>query len=1010
MLDGLGGIATEGDRIGFVDRAAELGMPALAITDHGGGWGWPEFYKHARHLGVEPILGEEFYFVDDVTDRNKKDEEYDRYHITILAKGYAGYKTLVALSTEAHRNFYYKPIIDRSTLEALGDEAQNLVVLSGCAGSRLSRQILNEDDDAAREELLWWREMFPHYYIELMHHDTSFDKSLNEGLVELAQRYDVPWVITNDPHYVVPEDECHHDALLAVQVGKDVDDPNRFRFDGTGYHLRSRPEMRRAFRSYGDEIWKPGARQTLEIAKLCHTRIPQWENRVWQIPEMPGVDDPYKVFRKKVIRGLKERTNREGVPLWDIEEYRDQAKFELGVFKSTGVAPFMLVTEDCVAHARREGIPVGPGRGSVCGTLAGYAIGIHKVDPIKYKLRFDRFLNPARPRMPDIDTDFGQARRSEMFTYVEERYGAENVVKVCTYGRMKVKGAFQSLASAYGISFNDRMRLTKEIIEEEDEETKDKSFILPEEITNAHPDLLAHLTRLAGVKRQFGKHPAGVIIASPKHKIREQVPEMWIASSKSFVGQFDLEAAEATGLMKQDFLGLRALDTIAEAVRLVEERRGEVLDPDSWVPDEEPGDEKIWRMLAAGKTAGIFQMEGGTNTRGCMEVKPKSFEDVVSITALYRTGPILAGFPKMFNDNRRSGTIEYQHPLMEPILSMTDGVILYQEQVMDIAEHIAGFDAVMVDEIKEAIKHKRGPLMMSLRPEFIKGTRETIGMKRKVAEEIWSQIEGYSGYSYNRSHAVAYSLVTYQLARLKRFYATEFYAGLLRTVPNDKDNADRRARYLREAVKRGHSIKAPHINISDAMCKPHPEDKVLYFGFADLKGIGPKQAAKIVNGRPEGGYTEPGQVATAVNNSGVYGVLSNCNVMADIGVQGSIAEAETSLRWTLIDRMKKYREKYEEQLEAPEDAIDKDDCCIVGEITDAVRGRTKNNTDYMTWTIRMSTTQVYTVKLWSETAKFWSLGLGSVVLIKGRWEPRWENLSCGNPRAIKIVKRVKPAA
>jgi DNA polymerase-3 subunit alpha len=995
MLDGLGSVHD------YVAGAVRLEQPALAMTDHGAVMGAPEFYQECRKAGIEPVIGEEFYLVDDVNFRPEKGGKApERYHFTVLAKGYEGWKTLVRLSTLAHQNYYYKPVLDRNLLESIGDEANNLVVLSGCAGSRLSSHLRSEDQDQAIEELLWWREIFPNYYLELMHHDTDFDKPLNEALIELGQRYQVPHVITNDPHYVDPEDAETHDIMLAIGTGSDVNAEDRFRFDGTGYHLRSRAEMRQAFRAYSNDVWKAGARATVDIAKECHIRIPQWEQRVWQIPAMPGIDDPYRTLKKKTIKGLKAK----GV--WDDPKYQKQAKFELKVMKETGVSPFMLVTEDCVTHAQGEGIRVGPGRGSVCGTLVGYGLGIHKVDPIKYGLRFDRFLNPARPRMPDIDTDFSQARRKEMFTYVEERYGKDNVVHVCTYGRMKVKGAFQNLASAYGVTWADRMRLTKEIIEDEDEEGF-KTVMLPEEILTKYPDLHRHLMRLNGVKRQVGQHPAGVIIAGPDAKVREQVPEMYIPSSKTMVGQFDLEAAEATGLMKQDFLGLRCLDTIGEAVELVERRQGIVLDPDSWVPDEEEDDHKVYKMLALGKTAGVFQMEGGTNTRGCQEVKPANFEDIVSITSLYRTGPIMAGFPKMFNDNRRQGEIPYAHPSLEQFLGNTWGVILYQEQVMDIAEHIAGFDSVMVDDIKEAIKHKRGPLMLSLRPVFVKGVRETVGMKKDVANELWGQIEGYSGYSYNRSHAVAYSLLTYQTARLKRFYPTEFYSALLRTVPNDKDNEPKRARYLREAVKRGHTIKAPHINISDASASPDPDKKIIYFGFSDLRGIGAKQAAKIIEGRPEGGYTKADEVVKAVNNTGVSGVLSECGVLEPLGVAGSLAKAEESLRWQLVDRMAPYRAKYDEYIERPEEAQDLDDCCIIGEITSAKEGTTKNATKYMTWEIRMSTTDVYTVKLWSETSKYWSLGLGSIVMIRGRWEPKWANLSCGNPRAMKVIKRVK---
>lgn len=1015
MLDGLGGIKDERGHKGYVTQARELGMPALAITDHGYLLGCPTFYKECRRQGIEPILGQEFYHVDDVLWRppkgskkaEREGDDDERYHVVILARNHEGYKVLTKLSSLAHRHSYYKPIIDRRLIEEnlTYNECQSLVVLSGCATSRLSRLIRAERMDEAAEELMWWREMFPNYFVELQHHGCDFDQHLTEGLVSLARRYKVPMVITNDPHYVIKEDADNHDALLAIQVSKDIDDPNRFRFDGSGYHLKSRAEMRRAFlKHYPEDVWIEGDRNTRKIARMCETRIPQWEERVWQIPVFPDTPEDmtaYEYLRKMAYRGLRRRGKR------DDPAYVQPLKEQLKVVKSTGIADFLLITMDLVDYARSVGIPVGPGRGSVCGSLVSWALGIHKIDPIRYTLRADRFINPARPSMPDIDTDFGKNRRGEMFVYAEEKYGSENVVHVCTYGTMKLKKAFQSLAGAYGIEFKDRMRLSKQIEQDEDDPTQ---FILPAEVEENYPALHAQLERLAGIKCQVSAHPAGVIIADPAVHLRSQVPEMYIASSKRYVGQYDLFAAEDTGLMKQDFLGLRALDTIAEAVRLVEWRTGEALDPDSWVPDEEPGDDKVWRMIRQGRTEGVFQMEGFTNRRGCKAVQPRNFEDVVSVTALYRTGPIKAGFPEKFIANRQQGSVEWSHPALERFLGQTWGVILYQEQVMDIAEHLAGFDSGQVDDIVKAIKHKDPEKMEAMRPTFMAGCKATGVIGKAVAKELWDAIEGYSGYSYNRSHAVAYTMTTYQTARLKRMHTVEYIAALLATVEATKDNADKRESYLREAVRMGIKILPPDINESGVTALPNKEGDAIRFGLTDVTGIGIKAATKIVDARPSGGYKDATQVATAVNNAGIFNLLMEANIMACLGVAGEVTRLEELLRWQLVDRLRRYRRKYDEHLAPPEDAEDYDDVRIIGEIISKVAGQTKTGKKYQTWRVRMSPSQTYTVRLWSETESQWSIPEGSVVLVKGRWEPKWENLSVATPKAIKVVRRGSAAA
>lgn len=1260
MLDGLGSVDE------YVLKAKEHGQKHLAITDHGTLCGLPEFYNTTRKHGIEPVLGSEFYFVEDA-GRAKEEKDNNRYHVVMLAKGLRGYQSLAELSTESNRAFYYKPMIDRTMLESL-ERPEDFVVLSGCAGSVISQAIIDGDIDKAEAEVMWWRETFPNFYMELQHHDTEFDRNLNRGLVKLAKKYGLPWVITNDPHFVEAEDAKHHEVLLAVQTNADIDDPNRFRFDGEGYHLKTRAEMLKAFRQYGKEVWREGARNTLKIAEECYVRIPDWEARTWHIPKYARVKNSYKELKRLTIQGLRERG------MMDEPEYVEQAKHELKVFKETNLADFMLITRECIEWAREQDIPVGPGRGSVCGTLVGFLIGIHKIDPIRYGLRFDRFLNPARPKMPDIDTDFGQARREEMFTHVEEEYGAENTVHVAAFQRMRMKRAFQSIGKAHGISFTDRIEISKML--SDDEEVEDT---LPIEVQEAYPELAAQLVRLAGVKSSVSAHPAGVIIADPRDDIRKLVPEMWIASSKRWVGQYDLEAVEDMGLLKQDFLGLRTLDTIQECTKLIEARTGERVDPDSWMPDEEEHDRRIYSMCAKGRTAGVFQMEGPVNQRGCREVRPRSFEDLVSVTSLYRTGPIQAGYPKQFNENRVNGksSIEYPHPLLKPILEDTWGVILYQEQVMTIAEVLAGFSQERVDDIKEAIKHKKSALMVSLEPEFVKGCSDTHNIPEHISKAIWKDIEGYSGYcltgdvtieraffnehsdpssddtffhkhikiedlykrwhldtknrkflrkrglkiralvdgvikvgrcidvvengvqpvwkitladgkhitstaghrhltpggwvearnlnvgsklvvdsevqaekqtntiywdgeglgrgwyshrtpersmaadgymrpvdhghstalrlvteelpdhcercgatkedgtildrahldgdrtnntrenvqrlcrrchkahdrdsvvhnwkrgtlpqavqivaiesageqqtydlvmedeghnflangilthnSYNRSHAVAYTFVTYQTARLKLLYPMEFISALVRTVPNSKQGKEKRSTYLKEALRRGIKVLPPDINISADKATPDYEANAIRFGLTDIAGVGAAAMKKIEEGRPEGGYTSFEELADVVRNKGTMNALANASALESIGIPGDESETERLLAWTFRDRMAKYRKKYKDRVRLPQ--RDGQEVILMGELFKATRGSTKTGKPYMTWKIRWSLTESFDVRLWSETMSLWKIPEGSIVIVQGEWESRWLNVSIGDPGRVRLVRR-----
>lgn len=986
MLDGLG------TPVHYVERAKQLGQPAIAITDHGNLCGAPEFYFAARKAGVEPILGCEFYFVPEVAaykaaKGKKSEEDGTRFHVTILARGEAGYSALSELSTESYRNFYYKPLVDHHILGQA--DIDNLVVLSGCANSVLSKALL-EDYQYGDDEVRWWKENIPNFYIEIMHHNTEFDDELNRNLLKLAKQHNIPYVITNDPHYVEPDDCTHHDALLALQTNAKIDDPNRMRFDGEGYWLKGADEMLASWKQYSPAVVKRGMANSTLIAQECRTRIPGWEKRSWHIPRFPGKLDAYTRLEKMTYRELRRRE------LGD--EYEERARYELKIIKQTGIADFLLITRDCIRWASSRGIPVGPGRGSVCGTLVGYLVGIHKIDPVRYDLLFERFLNPARPSMPDIDTDFGQERREELFEYVIKKYGAENVVHVCAFQKMKMRRMFTALAKMNGVSHEDAIKISKQIPDEPTGTYRDSDehldvlieLIKQSPILETCPDFVDQLLALAGVRSSISQHPAGVIIAPAQHEIRKHVPEMYIPSSKKWVGQFDLAAVEHMGYLKQDFLGLRTLDTIVKCCEFVEEAHGIELDPDSWVPDEEERDEEVYAALSEGDTAGVFQMEGGTNSRGIQEIGCTCFEDIVSCTSLYRTGPIMAGFPADFVANRSGGArnIPYADGRLSHILGTTWGVILYQEQVMEIARALAGFSMESVDDIKEAIKHKKSDLMVSLQPAFVKGW-VTGGGKKAAAEKIWKQIEGYSGYSYNRSHAVAYSMLSYQTARLKLLYPAEFYAALIAT----NDDKEKRYSYLRAATLAGIKIRPPDINKSERLARPEVVDGIpaIRLGLQDFAGVGDKKSNRMVDSRPRRGYGNPAQVAALVD-IGTYRVLVDGGALRSLGEPGKAARMEELLGWQFRDRLAWVEERYPGMLDEP-DGTERH-VTVWGELVENTPRQTRHGKPYRVWTIRRDNVRQWKVMLWSGASGYFKVPKGAIVMVNAEFQPApWDNIS-----------------
>lgn len=967
----------------YVSKAKELGQPAIAITDHGNLFSVPEFYQAARKAEVEPILGSEFYFVPDVEEARERkgkadDSDAMRYHVTVLARGERGFQSLTELSTESFRNFYYKPLLDKKLLE--GADLKDLVFLTGCANSIISKRVFGEEGEV-EQELSWWRRTIPNLFVELQDHGTERDRLLNTKLVKLAKAAGLGWVITNDPHYVEADDCSYHDILLAIQTSTEVDDPSRLRFDGTGYHLRSAKEMESAWKGYPRGVVKRGMETSVRIAKACQTRIPHLEKRSWYIPSVPGISDAQLYLSKLVKKELRRRG------LWDSpegREYVSRARKELQAIRKARIADFILIARDGVRWAEEQGIPVGPGRGSVCGSLVCYLAGIHKIDPIRHDLLFERFLNPERPSMPDIDIDFGQDRRDELFGYVKKRYGEENVMHVAAFQTMKTRRIFQSLAKAHGLSYAEAVKISKEL------DPNDEDSDLPLEIEERFPEMANQMNALRGIRSGISSHPAGVVIASPEHRIREVIPQAYIPSSKKWVAQYDLEAIGKLGFLKQDFLGLRTLDTVQETLDLISERYGETFDPYSWMPDEEEEDQEVYRMLAEGDTAGVFQLEGDANSRGLQDVGCSRFEDIVVVTALYRTGPIKAGFPSKFIKNRNARAA--LHPLLEKALAVTHGVIIYQEQVMEIAREAAGFSWELTDDMKEAVAKKKPELMATLEKPFVEGATQTIG--EKEAKRFWKRIEGYSGYAFNRAHAVGYGFLAYVTARLKYLYPLEFYVALIRTV----EDKDKRNRYLREATKRGFRILPPDVNRSAGDASPVYGDRPgIRFGLKDLAGLGTRKVSRIINSRP---FRQPSSVG-AVVDKGVYKVLVESGAMRSIGIPGNSESAEKLLGWSFRDRTEDLRPGWENLLVEP-DPTEESHCQLIGELTHVTSGKTKDENPYQTWTIRWDPATEWKVRLWSDSRRFWGVPTGRFVRIQAIWQPRWENATVGRSHTIFV--------
>lgn len=822
----------------LIERVASYGMDAVAMTDHGVMYGVVDFYKRAKERGVKPIIGCEVYVAPGSRfEKAVVKGSEPAYHLVLLAESEEGYRNLMELVTRAFlEGFYYKPRVDR---ELLREYSRGLIALSACLAGEIPRLVLSGSVEEAERCALEYRDIFgpENFFLELQENGIPEQRVVNEALVKIARKLGLPLVATNDCHYLDVQDAYMHDVVLAIQTATSLDDPKRLRFPTQDFYLKSPEIMTRSFSSLPEAI-----ENTRVIAERCNVEIELGRVILPQF-DVPEGFDAFGYLVHLCEEGLRKRY---GDP--PPESVRKQLEYELKVIENVGYATYFLIVWDFVHFARQRGIIVGPGRGSAAGSLVSYVLGITNIDPLRYGLLFERFLNPERVSMPDIDIDFCFERRDEVIRYVTEKYGATNVAQIITFGRMMARQAVRDVGRALGWSYSDVDSIAKLIpggpgvTLERAMEANTRLRKLAEESREVK-HLLDLAQRIEGMCRHASVHAAGVVIAD--RPLTYYVP-LQRMNEGEIVTQFDMDALQELGLLKMDFLGLRTLTVIERALHIIKSARSEEVNLDH-VPLD---DRETYELLARGETIGVFQLESTGMRELLKRLRPERIEDLIAILALYRPGPLGSGVIDDFID-RKQGRIPvtYPHPSLEPILEETYGVIVYQEQVMKIASEFAGFTLGEADILRRAMGKKKPEVMKEQREKFIEGAMQR-GHSREKAEELFDLIEYFAGYGFNKSHSAAYALVSYHTAYLKAHYPTEYLAACLTSVANDSDKV---AKFITECRRLGIDVLPPDINESRANFTV-VGDRRIRFGLAAIKNVGESAVEEILLRRKEGRY------------------------------------------------------------------------------------------------------------------------------------------------------------
>jgi len=879
----------------LVSRVAALGQKSVAMTDHGNIYGAVHFFDAAKAKGVKPILGCELYVCK--AEDHRAESPNDKYnHLLVLAENEEGYQNLIRITSEASlHGFYRKPRVSK---QYLAQHSKGLIGLSGCLSGELCEELMAGKYERAKASALQYQDIFGrgNFYLEIQDQGLEDERRIQKDLFQLERDLEIPLVLTNDSHYLCGEDSHAHDVMLCVQTGSKVHDKERFRFDSDQFFVKGADEMEQLFPD------SPGVMsRTMEIAERCNFKLHKVDNPFPQfaVPEGHSIDSYFEQvcregFRRRLDTSIRNLETR-GVLRSARHEYEARLEYEIGIIKQMKYSGYFLIVWDFIKYARDHGIPVGPGRGSAAGSLVAYCMEIINVDPLQNGLLFERFLNPERVSMPDVDVDFCQNRRGEVIEYVTRKYGREQVAQIITFNTMAAKAAIKDCGRALDMPYGDVDRIAK-LVPTTVGMTLDRALEDVPDLRKAYDndpqvrELLDTAKKLEGLVRGSGVHASAVVIAP--RPLTELVP-LNKTKNDEIVTAYDMKAVEKMGLLKMDFLGLTTLTVIDDCLKLIEISRGEKVDIDAIPLDDEETYKKVFH---AALTSGVFQFESSGMRDMLRRYKPDRIEDLTALTALYRPGPIQGGMTDDFIERKWGRRkVEYMLPQMEKMLKETLGVIVYQEQVMQIANVLASYSLGEADLLRRAMGKKNADEMAKQRARFMSGA-EALGHPKGIAGEVFDQMEKFAGYGFNKSHSAAYGLVSYQTAYLKTHYPVEFMAALLTSETSKPENV---VKYISECKEMSIAVEPPDVQVSRAQFTPHvtPDGQAIRFGLAAVKNVGGNAIESILKAREEVGgrfsslweFCE--KVDLRVMNKRVIESLIKAGALDSLGKRGPLMNA-----------------------------------------------------------------------------------------------------------------------
>ncbi len=885
LLDGAASIKK------LVARVKELGMSSCAITDHGSMYGVADFDRECRANGIHPVIGCEVYMAPRSHTDKVHDIDNKISHLILLAKNQTGYKNLIKMVSRAYiEGFYYKPRIDK---EILKENSEGIIALSACLAGEIAKALLRDDYEGAKKIANEYIGILgrDNYFLEIQDHGIAEQKKIIPEIIKLSKELGIGIVATNDIHYLTKSDAKYQDVLMCIQMEKKVNDPDRMKFETDEFYVKSPEEMAELFSYIPEAI-----NTTVEIANRCDVEF-DWGSRHLPKFSVPDNKDAFEYLKELCHDGIKKRYS----PVTD--ELYERLEYELGVIKNMGFVDYFLIVRDFIHFARTHGVMVGPGRGSAAGSIVSYCLGITSIDPIKYTLIFERFLNPERVSMPDIDIDFAPEGRQKVIDYVVERYGAEQVAQIITFGTMKAKLAIRDVGRALDMPYADVDKVAK-LVPFDLKMTIEKAINLSSELKAMYEsdpavkELLDTSKALEGLPRHSSTHAAGVVITS--EPIVNYVP-LQLNTDNFVTTQFTKDTVEELGLLKMDFLGLRNLTVIENAIKIIEKTHGIKIDIDNL----DYGRKEVFDLISSGNTDGVFQLESAGMQSFMTELKPDNLEDIIAGIALYRPGP-MDQIPRYIHNKLNRADITYKHPLLKNILDVTYGCMVYQEQVLEIVRVLAGYSLGKADTLRRVISKKKADKMEIERKNFIYGNPEegiagciNRGIEEKTAIAIFDEINDFANYAFNKSHAAAYAYVTYQTAYLKTFYPVEYMAALISSI----DDTDKIHHYILNCMDMGIDRLPPDVNKSDESFTV--EGNGIRFGMSAIKNVGKKAISEIVKEREANGKFKSfsdflDRTAGAELNKRMLEQLINCGAFDSLGVERSklLAVYESALEGT----------------------------------------------------------------------------------------------------------------